>query len=64
MLKTDLKPDTAASEREMEKDSETQEEGEVDNDDGLMRGTQLVAFTVGMMAVMFLMCLDHYIMGG
>lgn len=28
-----------------------------------MHGMPLVIFTVGMMAIVFLMCLDHYILG-
>jgi hypothetical protein len=65
--KTKDQADTTAVEVEpgMEKDSEKQDESgaEDGNDDGLMRGLQLVVFTIGMMAVMFLMCLDHYILG-
>ncbi|SPQ24468.1 b7600399-3607-4cbf-822b-23deefb2825a [Thermothielavioides terrestris] len=64
--KTKDQADTTAVEVEpgMEKDSEKQDESgaEDGNDDGLMRGLQLVVFTIGMMAVMFLMCLDHYIL--
>jgi hypothetical protein len=62
----EVQADTATGEDGMEKEvSVTQEEGEgVDEDgDGVMRGAQLAAFTLGMMVVMFLMCLDHYILG-
>lgn len=34
-----------------------------DENDAVMSGTPLAMFSVGMMAVVFLMCLDHYILG-
>jgi hypothetical protein len=39
------------------------EEANTGDDVGIMRGVPLIMFTVGMMAIVFLMCLDHYILG-
>jgi hypothetical protein len=57
------RPSSDGSDDEKEKgDGKGQEEQEEDRAE-VMRGRSLALFTVGMMAVVFMLCLDHYILG-
>ena len=46
-----------------EKEGVQGHEDEEENTADIMRGRSLILFTIGMMAVVFMLCLDHYILG-